>query len=97
MWSITACAGNNEPTVIMKRCVLNIHGIQITWLEGCYFLNCQGIRITITEPVESIRFYGTMKKVPQMPTGYPGMMLLSLLPPVWFSVMHPRIAGLEEA
>lgn len=28
---------------------------------------------------------------PQMPTGYPGMMLLSLLPPVWFRVMHRRI------
>jgi alkane 1-monooxygenase len=28
---------------------------------------------------------------PQMPTGYPGMMLLSLLPPVWFAVMNRRI------
>ncbi len=25
---------------------------------------------------------------PQMPTGYPGMMVLSLLPPLWFKVMH---------
>ena len=25
---------------------------------------------------------------PQMPTGYPGMMVLSLLPPIWFVVMH---------
>ena len=28
---------------------------------------------------------------PQMPTGYPGMMILSLIPPLWFSVMHKRI------
>jgi alkane 1-monooxygenase len=28
---------------------------------------------------------------PQMPTGYPGMMLLSLLPPAWFAVMNPRV------
>lgn len=28
---------------------------------------------------------------PQMPTGYPGMMILSLLPPLWFSVMHKRM------
>lgn len=28
---------------------------------------------------------------PQMPTGYPGMMLLSLIPPLWFKVMHNRI------
>lgn len=32
---------------------------------------------------------------PQLPTGYPGMMLLSLVPPAWFAVMHPRIAALE--
>ena len=28
---------------------------------------------------------------PQMPTGYPGMMVLSLLPPVWFKVMNSKI------
>ncbi len=28
---------------------------------------------------------------PQMPTGYPGMMLLSLIPPLFFKVMHDRI------
>jgi alkane 1-monooxygenase len=28
---------------------------------------------------------------PQMPTGYPGMMILSLFPPAWFYVMHKQI------
>jgi alkane 1-monooxygenase len=28
---------------------------------------------------------------PQMPTGYPGMLLLSLFPPLWFNIMHKRI------
>ena len=28
---------------------------------------------------------------PQMPTGYPGMMILSLFPPLWFHVMHNRM------
>ena len=28
---------------------------------------------------------------PQMPTGYPGMILLSLCPPLWFKVMHKQI------
>ncbi len=28
---------------------------------------------------------------PQMPTGYPGMMILSLFPPAWFYVMHKAI------
>ncbi|MEY2792696.1 MAG: hypothetical protein RJA76_688 [Bacteroidota bacterium] len=28
---------------------------------------------------------------PQMPTGYPGMILLSLIPPLWFKVMHGQM------
>lgn len=28
---------------------------------------------------------------PQMPTGYPGMMILSLFPPLWFYIMNKRI------
>jgi alkane 1-monooxygenase len=33
---------------------------------------------------------------PQMPTGYPGMMLLSLLPPAWFLVMNPRVRRIRR-
>lgn len=33
---------------------------------------------------------------PQMPTGYPGMMLLSLMPPVWFWIMNKRIKALQN-
>ena len=33
---------------------------------------------------------------PQMPTGYPGMMLLATLPPLWFSIMNPRIRKMKE-
>lgn len=36
------------------------------------------------------------EKSPQMPTGYPGMMLLSTLPPLWFSVMNARIKNFTE-
>jgi alkane 1-monooxygenase len=28
---------------------------------------------------------------PQLPTGYPGMMLLATLPPLWFALMNPKI------
>ncbi len=28
---------------------------------------------------------------PQMPTGYPGMMVLAFFPPLWFNVMHKQI------
>lgn len=30
---------------------------------------------------------------PQLPTGYPGMMLLAAVPPLWFKVMNPRVPG----
>lgn len=32
---------------------------------------------------------------PQMPTGYPGMMILSLFPPAWFYVMNRRVKKLQ--
>ena len=44
------------------------------------------------------KHYQTLKTVPespQMPTGYPGMMLLALLPPFWFLVMHKKIKTLS--
>ncbi len=34
---------------------------------------------------------------PQMPTGYPGMMLLATIPPIWFAVMNPRIRRIKES
>ncbi len=33
---------------------------------------------------------------PQMPTGYPGMMLLAMIPPLWYKVMHARIKHIEK-
>jgi alkane 1-monooxygenase len=32
-----------------------------------------------------------MEEAPQMPTGYPGMIILSLFPPLWFKVMHQQM------
>lgn len=34
---------------------------------------------------------------PQMPTGYPGMMLLSTIPPLWFWVMHGELKKLKNS
>jgi alkane 1-monooxygenase len=33
---------------------------------------------------------------PQMPTGYPGMMILAFFPPAWFRVMNARIKKLQR-
>lgn len=40
------------------------------------------------------KHYQLLKSVPespQMPTGYPGMMLLSLVPPLWFKLMNKKL------
>jgi alkane 1-monooxygenase len=36
----------------------------------------------------------SLPESPQMPTGYPGMMLLSLVPPVWFKYMNAKISSI---
>lgn len=36
-----------------------------------------------------------MDEAPQLPTGYPGMMLLALVPPLFFSVMDPKVDKLR--
>lgn len=33
----------------------------------------------------------SLPESPQMPTGYPGMMLLSLFPPLWFKLMNKKL------
>lgn len=42
-------------------------------------------------------FSGLMSvaSAPQLPAGYPSMVLLALLPPLWFRVMNPRVASLN--
>ena len=38
----------------------------------------------------------SLPESPQMPTGYPGMMLLSLLPPLWFRYMNAKIEKFQQ-
>jgi alkane 1-monooxygenase len=42
--------------------------------------------------------YATLEALPgpQLPTGYAGCILLAMLPPLWFRLMHPRIAALQN-
>jgi alkane 1-monooxygenase len=43
------------------------------------------------EPSKHYQLLNSMHGASQLPAGYPAMMLLSLLPPVWFKVMNPRL------
>ncbi len=36
----------------------------------------------------------SLPESPQMPTGYPGMMLVSLIPPLWFKLMNKKLLDL---
>lgn len=36
------------------------------------------------------------QNAPQLPTGYPGSMILSLVPPLWFYIMNKKIARLQQ-
>jgi alkane 1-monooxygenase len=42
------------------------------------------------------RSYSTLQSVdhaPQLPAGYPTMVLIALVPPLWFRLMNPRVAA----
>jgi alkane 1-monooxygenase len=44
------------------------------------------------------RKYQTLRHMdgsPQMPTGYPGMLVLATVPPLWFAILHRQIARFE--
>jgi alkane 1-monooxygenase len=43
------------------------------------------------EPAKHYQLLDSMNGASQLPAGYPAMMLLSMFPPVWFRVMHPRL------
>jgi alkane 1-monooxygenase len=45
-------------------------------------------------PYEQLRHY---EDVPQLPAGYPWMMLVALVPPVWFRVMDARVEGWKRS
>lgn len=39
---------------------------------------------------------GDMPQAPRLPTGYAGCLLLALVPPLWFAVMHPRLREVRQ-
>ena len=41
-----------------------------------------------TRPYQELRY---LSESPELPQGYPGSILLALVPPLWFGVMNPRV------
>ena len=48
------------------------------------------------QPAKPYQTLDSIENAPQLPTGYPGMMLLSLIPPLYFAVMNPRVDALSS-
>jgi alkane 1-monooxygenase len=38
-----------------------------------------------------------LPNTPRLPTGYAGSIVIAAIPPLWFALMHPRLAALQEA
>ncbi len=62
-----------------------------TWFGNAILVNLQrhsDHHADSSRPYESLR---SIESAPQLPTGYAGMILLALVPPLWFRVMDKRI------
>jgi len=46
-----------------------------------------------TRPYQSLRY---LEESPNLPAGYPASILMSLVPPLWFSVMNPKVKAFQE-
>lgn len=63
-----------------------------TWFGNAILVNLQrhsDHHADSSRPYETLR---SIEAAPQLPTGYAGMILLALVPPLWFQVMDPRVA-----
>ena len=49
------------------------------------------------EPTKKYQILDSHDKAPTLPLGYPGSMLLSMLPPLWFWVMHREIRKIPDS
>ena len=38
----------------------------------------------------------SLEESPQMPTGYPGMMMLALIQPLWFAIMNKKLENVNK-
>ena len=61
------------------------------WKLPFFILIC-GIGAAISVGYKKYQELESAHNAPQMPTGYPGMMVLSMVFPLWFWIMNPRVA-----
>jgi len=65
------------------------------WLTNALLFNLQRHSDHHVWPARPYHKLRHRPESPQLPTGYAGMALLAMVPPLWRRVMHPRLAALE--
>jgi alkane 1-monooxygenase len=66
------------------------------WLTNRFLFNLQRHSDHHYKPGRRYQILRHHDDSPQLPTGYAGMILLAAIPPVWRSVMDPRVDALSE-
>src|SRR5690606_20850358 len=61
------------------------------WLSNILIFHLQRHSDHHTRPEVPYQSLHHLAECPQLPSGYTGMFVLALLPPVWFWVMNPRV------
>ncbi|HOL36624.1 MAG TPA: alkane 1-monooxygenase [Rubrivivax sp.] len=77
-------------------------GIHHSWnssqrLSNVMLLNLQRHADHHAYPARPYHLLRHHAESPQLPTGYPGMLWLAAVPPLWFKVMDPRVQQLRTA
>jgi len=66
------------------------------WLTNRYLFNLQRHSDHHYKPGVRYQALRHFDESPQLPTGYAGMLLLALIPPLWYRVMDPRVQAVAS-
>jgi len=61
------------------------------WLSNCFLVHLQRHADHHLNPMRPYAALQPQGESPKLPMGYPGMVPLAFLPPLWFAVMNPRV------
>lgn len=61
------------------------------WLSNAFLVNLQRHADHHLNPMRPYAALQPQEESPKLPMGYPGMVPLAFLPPLWFAVMNPRV------
>jgi len=66
------------------------------WLSNSFLVHLQRHADHHLNPMRSYAALQPQADSPKLPMGYPGMVPLAFVPPLWFAVMNPRVPKAED-